>query len=193
MGLIVLSEECQSILLGQDELLDRKAFVAAWQRYISSFDDKACALSSNNVNVLDKPTSICGNGYRICKKIEYLIKTFFVSAEETLIMDALDSSRRTNDETAEGMQFWLNDNNISMRATSSQRKAPVVVRSRPSSAIVQDVVADAPTEEQALHCDRVLVPSVSSSSSRHGDYKLTDYYPHFGLIFPLAFSQLSGR
>eukprot|EP00981_Chlorochromonas_danica_P002496 scaffold474_cov169-Ochromonas_danica.AAC.31 len=183
MGLVVLSEECQKLLLGHEPVRHEKAFITAWQRAINLFDQKAVQLSANKMDILNEKVSVCGNGYNICKKIEYLIKTFFITMEEAAGIEAVQQhcpsrptsssssvggnrqqqqqqqqqqrQRRRSSEGDSGLQLWLESSSVVV--SNNQKEIPI--RGNP----IHDVI-DVNTTNESLPSSGETTSKISSSS-----------------------------
>lgn len=86
MGLVLLAKLCEPLLVGAVAVATEAAFRRLWESYIRHFDTMAVSYSSE----LFVTVASSANLQAVCKKLENLVKTYFVKSSR--------SKHRTIDE-----------------------------------------------------------------------------------------------
>jgi hypothetical protein len=284
LGLILIAEECEDLLLGNVSIHSEKEFTKAWLQTIRTFDQLVNNSPEEDQRKLFSTHVICGNGYMVCKKLEDLIKDVFSVASTTMASHSRDyCTSAANDDDDDDVEELFPMNISSKFRTGSTRKesfeflpelpshqehAPIEekaitevnTRNEPSSIIKEDSEtrkesnsrpnsrsegATIPRKEEnnpSLPAEREtknentkssgslasmeqlvrqsekeqrqqripprkraggkneksstkpvsLFPGSGSTASNQ-TIRLIDYYPNFGMIFPVAYNQLGTR
>jgi hypothetical protein len=283
LGLILIAEECEDLLLGNVSIHSEKEFTKAWRQTIRTFDQLVNNSPEEDQKKLFSTHVICGNGYMVCKKLEDLIKDVFSVASTTIASHSRDyCTNAANDDDDDDDVEELFPMNISSKfRTGSTRKesfellqelppphqeeAPIEEKaitskenedsstvkedsetrkesnSRPSSrsevttisrieennnpslpggretknantnkssgslASMEQLVRQSEKEQKQQRIPPrkraggknekkpvSLFPGNSSTASNQA-IRLIDYYPNFGMIFPVAYNQLGTR
>lgn len=77
LGLVMLAGDCESLLRGTVCAQNEQQFIAAWEGAMRRFDLRA-EMEGDAANALFEQVSVCGNCHAVCRKLENLIKTYFV-------------------------------------------------------------------------------------------------------------------
>lgn len=78
-GLVRLAMDCETLLLGGVYIKDEEHFSQLWRDALQYFDAQVASLGDEESQKFFEQVTVCGNCYAVCRKLENLLKTNFVT------------------------------------------------------------------------------------------------------------------
>ena len=189
-------------------------FYNAWYYSFQGFDNVAAAIDSDR---MFEPVKVCGNFHGVIAKVENLLKTHFAIANNASQIEregATAAFQRLEALTDNQVPSYSDDDDESLilpdysaLTTSGQQASPHEVEGLSSSLDETNILRDrslpslslvVPATQSTIDDDFIkafknkiassIEPSPILKFMSNPCHKILDIFPHFGMIFPIAYS-----